>query len=138
MPRLQTFAIRGRRTSGRRGRGSSEDEDDEVRVPKQSLAQTPPMAAVPYYAAPAAYMSPPMFPWVNQARKKKTQMTSLSKPASTKLATMNAPKSFFGVDLNLFTLLAIVGIIAVLVVTLNMKSQISGLESKLQVMLATM
>lgn len=136
MPQLQTYTIRGRRSSGRRGRAVAEDDDDEVRVPKQSLAQqAPPIAAMPFYPAPATYMTPPMFSWPKKARKK-TQMAT--KPAPTGLGTISSSKSFFGVDLNLFTLLAIIGIIAVLVVTLNMKSQISGLESKLQVMLATM
>jgi len=142
MPQLQTFAIRGRRSS-RRGR-NAEDDEDVVRVPKQSLVQqAPTVAAMPFYPAPTAYMAPPMFPWPKQGARKRTQASSkssLSKPDSTKLAhsSSSSQRSFFGVDLNLFTLLAIIGIIAVMVVCLNMKSQISGLESKIQVMLATM
>ena len=147
MPQLRTFAIRGRRSS-RRGRNTEDDDEDVVRVPKQSLVQqAPAVAAMPFYPAPTAYVAPPMFPWPKKGSRKRTQLansssssSSATKPSSTKLAHSSSlsQRSFFGVELNLFTLLAIVGIIAVMIICLNMKSQLSGLESKIQVMLATM
>ena len=72
--------------------------------------------------------------------KKKTQAESTpNKPTNVKLGHISSQqRTIFGVDLNLFTLLAIIAVVAVLVVCINMKSQISGLESKIQVMLATM
>lgn len=150
MPQLQTFSLRGRsrlaqrnnqRSAAKRrdydtdsGSGSSDSEDERVRrrsrKKKASLASAPPQYTVfPTYPAPLP--TQPLY-----RRRKKTSLAAATKPAETRLASANND-SFFTVNLNLFTLLAIIGIVIMIVVMFNLKNQVAGLENKMQVMLLT-
>lgn len=150
MPQLQTFSLRGRsrlaqrhnqRSAAKRREydtdsGSSSDSEDE-RVRRRSRKKKASLASVPT-AAPPQYTVFPTYPAPAQPVYRHRKKTSLAaaKPAETRLASANND-SFFTVNLNLFTLLAIIGIVIMIVVMFNLKNQVAGLENKMQVMLLT-
>lgn len=156
MPQLQTFSLRNRSrlaqqsASKRRGYDSdssgSDSENELGRTrrfrKKASLAAAAAAAAAAQVIAPPQYTMFQSYPGQVQQpmyrRRKKTALAVAKKPADARLASSRGGDSFFTVNLNLFTLLAIIGVVIVIILMFNMKNQMVGLENKIQVMCATM
>jgi hypothetical protein len=159
MPRLQTFSLRSRNRLAQKSTlkhrnydsdssgSDSEGERSRSRRSRKKTSLAAAAAAAAVVAQQSHVISPPqyaMFPSHHgqshsmYRRRKKTTLAVAKKPDETRLAASRGGDSFFTVNLNLFTLLAIIGVAIVIVLMFNMKNQMVGLENKIQVMCATM